>query len=96
MVKNPDTLETRMDKEIKPAIAEKDITHDHTERNRSSSPNTASTERTTASLIDRTIRDITCIREDIHVYATGNDSNTPCTEEQNLIDEFQSKYIITW
>jgi hypothetical protein len=33
--------------------------------------------------------------EESHVYATGNDSNTPFKEEGNLIDEFQSKYIIT-
>jgi hypothetical protein len=55
-----------------------DITHDATERNKSSSPNTPSTERTNAPPIDRTNRPInrgiTGVGEETHVYATGNDS----------------------
>lgn len=100
MVKNPNTLETGLNKQTTPAMAKADITHDATERNKSSSPNTASTERTTAPPIDRTNkptnRGITGVAEDTHVYETGNDSNTPFKEEGNLIDAFQSKYIIIW
>jgi hypothetical protein len=98
MVKNPNTLETKLNKQNTPAVAETDITHDATERNKSSSPNTASTERTNAPPIDRTNRPknrgITGAAAETHVYAPGNDSNTPFKEEDNLIDEFQSKYII--
>ena len=99
MIKNPNTLETELNKQTTPAMAETDITHDATERNKSSSPNTPSTERTNAPPIDRTNRpinrEITGVGEETHVYATGNDSNTPFKEGENLIDEFQSKYIIT-
>jgi hypothetical protein len=60
--------------------------------------NTAATERTNAPPIDRTNRPknrgITGAAAETHVYAPGNDSNTPFKEEDNLIDEFQSKYII--
>ena len=95
MVKNPNTLETKLNKQTTPAMAETDITHDATERNKSSSPNTA----TNAPPIDRTNRPIhrgiTGVAAATHVYAPGNDSNTPFKEEDNLIDAFQSKYIIT-
>ena len=58
MIKNPNTLETGLNKQTTPAMAETDITHDATERNKSSSPNTPSTERTNAPPIDRTNRPI--------------------------------------
>ena len=94
-MKNPNTLETKLNKQTTPAMAETDITHDATERNKSSSPNTA----TNAPPIDRTNRPIhrgiTGVAAATHVYAPGNDSNTPFKEEDNLIDAFQSKYIIT-
>ena len=99
MIKNPNTLETELNKQTTPAVAETDITHDATERNKSSSPNTASTERTNAPPMDRINRPInrgiTGVAAETHVYAPGNDSNTPFKEGENLIDEFQSKYIIT-
>jgi len=100
MIKNPNTLGTGLNKQTTPAMAETDITHDATERNKSSSPNMASTERTNAPPIDKTNKPInwgiTGVGEETHIYATGNDSNMPFKEEGNLIDEFQSKYIITW
>jgi hypothetical protein len=34
MIKNPNTLETGLNKQTTPAMAETDITHDVTERNR--------------------------------------------------------------
>ena len=99
MIKNPNTLETGLNKQTTPAMAETDITHDATERNKSSSPITASTERTNTPPMDRINRPInrgiTGVAAETHVYAPGNYSNTPFKEGENLIDEFQSKYIIT-